>query len=969
MGVEATSAEIERRIALSADLLDADRLAALIGQVRAAGGASLAGLLAGVDPDDPGVVEIVAAPIEAYAGLVQRARRPRRPRRRVRRGDRRARRLPGARGRARPSPRPGCRSRRCRRCARWSRASGRWSTRSPRCSCRTSGPQTLDRRVGRARRRSCRRSSTASRRRRSAGCSTRCSTRCSRRSAPSTTRSRRSSHAIDAAFQPIRDALHAIDLTPVHDALSTLMGPVQDAIDAIGSLIDGVAGRGAGGGRTTSSRALDAGADGADRGPRRDRRAVQPGALAARRARPGRAAGRACEQTIATVASAIGAAPVQPVFDVASGVIETAADALSLVPRSLLPDDVKAELDAALREPLEHRPRGDADGAPPGAGRDRRLDRRRRARRGAGRLPGGAGVRREHRPRAADRAARVGGVRGAARRRSTRSTRRRCWPEPLAALDTVRHALDGIDIDALLAAGRRRARHRRRHDPVASTRPRSSRRSRRRSPACARRSPRRCTCRRRRRSSRRWTRSSPRSPSGSTRRRCSTELQARWSDAARAAARARARRWASRCSAGLLGPGAGLAGAGGLPRGARVDPRRAQRHRRRARPARRARPSAPSETRTALGRARPDRGRRRAARTPTTRSTAAVAALPADSLLRARLEVTVTATDPRADLATITANLQRVVDRFDEASATIAATTPPDRSEVSLVAGGLGAAFAPAAPVLAKGREALRIVGIESLEHGLGPALADALEQIGPEPILAPFAAVVQSLEARLVELVHDGVVVPLTDARRRGAGADRRAQRRRRCSAASRACGRPARARRRGAAGARALRRDRHVHRACATRCTRSTRWRRSASRSRRCAAPSTRSRTEFAPSKLLAPVVDGLRRPGRADRRVRRRRAARARARPRSHELQRQIDGGMDEVIDALAKLKDGVQLGRRPDPRARPLDRGRRSTSAEGWASELARAAGRGRRADERPPARRRARRCRASSTRRR
>ena len=53
------------------------------------------------------------------------------------------------------------------------------------------------------------------------------------------------------------------------------------------------------------------------------------------------------EQTISTVASAIGAAPVQPVFDVASGAIETAADALSLVPRSLLPDDVKAELDTA----------------------------------------------------------------------------------------------------------------------------------------------------------------------------------------------------------------------------------------------------------------------------------------------------------------------------------------------------------------------------------------------------------------------------------------------------------------------------------------------------------------------------------------------------------------------------------------------------------------------------------------------
>jgi hypothetical protein len=67
--------------------------------------------------------------------------------------------------------------------------------------------------------------------------------------------------------------------------------------------------------------------------------------------------------------------------------------------------------------------------------------------------------------------------------------------------------------------------------------------------------------------------------------------------------------------------------------------------------------------------------------------------------------------------------------------------------------------------VLAKGRDALRIVGIESLDGGLGPALAGALEEIGPGPVLAPFAAVVQSLEARLVELVHEGIVVPLTGA------------------------------------------------------------------------------------------------------------------------------------------------------------------------------------------------------------
>ena len=55
---------------LAADLLGADRLAGLVARVRASGGVQLAGLLTGIDPDDAGIVEIVAGPIEAYLGLV-----------------------------------------------------------------------------------------------------------------------------------------------------------------------------------------------------------------------------------------------------------------------------------------------------------------------------------------------------------------------------------------------------------------------------------------------------------------------------------------------------------------------------------------------------------------------------------------------------------------------------------------------------------------------------------------------------------------------------------------------------------------------------------------------------------------------------------------------------------------------------------------------------------------------------------
>ena len=56
--------------------------------------------------------------------------------------------------------------------------------------------------------------------------------------------------------------------------------------------------------------------------------------------------------TLDSVTAAISNAPVQPVFDVATGVIETAADALGLVPKALLPDDLRNELEAACA-PIE----------------------------------------------------------------------------------------------------------------------------------------------------------------------------------------------------------------------------------------------------------------------------------------------------------------------------------------------------------------------------------------------------------------------------------------------------------------------------------------------------------------------------------------------------------------------------------------------------------------------------------------
>ncbi len=70
LAVESISRTIEERAALASELLGAERLTGLITRVRAAGGIHLAALLEGIDPDDAGIVEVVAPPVEAYLALV-----------------------------------------------------------------------------------------------------------------------------------------------------------------------------------------------------------------------------------------------------------------------------------------------------------------------------------------------------------------------------------------------------------------------------------------------------------------------------------------------------------------------------------------------------------------------------------------------------------------------------------------------------------------------------------------------------------------------------------------------------------------------------------------------------------------------------------------------------------------------------------------------------------------------------------
>ena len=141
----------------------------------------------------------------------------------------------------------------------------------------------------------------------------------------------------------------------------------------------------------------------------------------------------------------------------------------------------------------------------------------------------------------------------------------------------------------------------------------------------------------------------------------------------------------------------------------------------------------------------------------------ALSAHPADSLLVARLAPSIAASSPTASLALVLGNVDRVSSLIASASSTVSVTTAPDRSEVAVVASGLAASFGPLAPVAAKVRELLAAAGADP-DQDPRTALLDALEAAGADSVIGPIEAVGNSIFQRLVELVRDGVFAPLHD-------------------------------------------------------------------------------------------------------------------------------------------------------------------------------------------------------------
>jgi hypothetical protein len=343
LAVESISRTIESRATLAADLLAADRLAGLITRVRAAGGVQLAGLLDGIDPDDADLVDLVAEPIEAYLGLVAELTGT------LVRG------LAFAEATVKDTDVAALAAALAVASAGLSEAAlppvraliesavplvtpflgievpagGEDVVFGAVAELRTTIETTIDEFTP----------ATIAALVTPATDPLLAPVRAVRQALGEI------EAVIGVVFDPIEQALGAVDLDPVGDAIATVVDPVEDAVNAIRDVI------------ATSHAAIEAAATAVHNAlaPVRTTATTTVGTITAPftdvhgviAALDLEALQATIRSTLDAVTAAVSAAPVQPVFDVATGIIDTAADALGLVPKALLPDELRNELDAA----------------------------------------------------------------------------------------------------------------------------------------------------------------------------------------------------------------------------------------------------------------------------------------------------------------------------------------------------------------------------------------------------------------------------------------------------------------------------------------------------------------------------------------------------------------------------------------------------------------------------------------------
>jgi len=750
LAAEGASRRIETQAALAADLLGAERLSALVARVHATGGAQLASLITGIDPDDPGLVELVVPPIQAYTGLAAEL------------GDTLVRGLAFAEATAADADFGGL-------VAALAAAGAALSLASPAAARDLVALATPL--VDQVRRIDVPAGGEAVITGAVAGLRQQIETAIDGLDpavlagnvvepavAPVLTAVRAVRAALDevaamigVAFAPIEQALSAVDLTSVRAAITTVVDPVADAIEVIDHGIRDAQG------------AIETAAGGVHDAltPLRTSLTTSAGTLMTPFTEVhGVIAGldlEALQQTVRgtldSVTAAVSAAPIQPVFDVATGTIKVAADALGLVPKALLPDDLRQELEAACA------PIHDLDLEPTRAELHQQLgalidsiDAGALEAVSAGydavrsfvasidphphvtELETTAFTELMGRLNAIDPTEILSPVLGAleAAKQAVSAIDLAALLAPIdQALDTVGETIAGIDPAALLApvtsaldearATVRGALHLDELNTMLGQVDTAVAAALAKVPA----------------------------------EEVLTALEGAWNDLL----------GRLRDSAGI-GGGTGrglLAGllpgvpVEGLPEviswirgernGSAVVRERLQRASARLQAAQlaigsldvRALTTELDTTHRAL--------------------TAALATHPPDSLLVRTLSGPILSTSPAADLGRVVLNVGRVQAVFGDAAA-------PDRSEVQLSADGLGSAFAPLAPLLGKARELAAFVGLDPAELG-GPgglrlAVASLAERLGPEVLIGTLRSILTHLGDRLAALVHDGLVAPL---------------------------------------------------------------------------------------------------------------------------------------------------------------------------------------------------------------
>ena len=143
----------------------------------------------------------------------------------------------------------------------------------------------------------------------------------------------------------------------------------------------------------------------------------------------------------------------------------------------------------------------------------------------------------------------------------------------------------------------------------------------------------------------------------------------------------------------------------------------------------------------------------------------AVQALPGGSLLRDRLEPLLAGASPLDLLGGAVDNRNRYLASLTALAAAVHGLAASARSELNAIAHGLRDALRPLAVIPDRIKSLFARIGFDVANKSLRTLVRELMAQVTPSRILAPLSAAVASLKVKLAALVHDGFVAPLNDA------------------------------------------------------------------------------------------------------------------------------------------------------------------------------------------------------------